>query len=250
MGSEVSRLRRIAGLAARLPLKLVPAGTVVPVLSGQLRGARWVVGTGTHGCWVGSYERLTREWVCRLLTPGKVAYDVGANAGFFTLLASRLVGVTGRVIAFEPAPANLLALRRHVELNAAINVEVIDAAVAEAPGSAVFEAAGSAAQGHLSDAGSLEVQVVQMDDLVGRAVIPTPDFLKIDVEGAELRVLEGARRVLSSGHPSIVLSAHGARLFGACKGFLLELGYRVVLVKDGTPDGDYLLVADGGKAGA
>lgn len=109
--------RSVLGRVLRAPLRLIPPGTVLPVLQGRLRGARWIVGAGTHGCWLGSYEYGKRRLFERLVRPGQVVWDVGANAGFYTLLASRLVGSTGSVVAIEPLPRNLSYLRRHLELN-------------------------------------------------------------------------------------------------------------------------------------
>lgn len=234
---------RLLATAVRLPLRLLPKGIIVNVLSGQLRGARWVVGAGTHGCWLGTYEGRTRELVCRLLRDGQVAFDIGANVGFFSLLASRLVGPGGSVYAFEPLPANLLALRRHVDLNDCKNVRIVDAAVSSRSGTERFMEAASPAMGGLSDGGCLEVRTLALDEGIETRRLPEPDFLKIDVEGAELRVLEGARALLARKHPSIVLSAHGWRLFEECRDLLRDSGYRCEVARDGSADGDYLLVA-------
>ena len=70
------------GKLVRLPLRLVPRTAVVPVLSGPLRGARWIVGAATHGSWLGTYEAAKQLLIERALKPGSVFYDVGANAGF------------------------------------------------------------------------------------------------------------------------------------------------------------------------
>jgi hypothetical protein len=110
------------GALGRRALGLVPRGTTVRIIQGRLRGARWVVGAGTHGCWLGSYEQAKQILMETLVQPGGVAYDIGANAGFFTLLFSRLVGESGSVVAFEPLPANLRFLRQHLAKNDVRNV--------------------------------------------------------------------------------------------------------------------------------
>jgi hypothetical protein len=97
----------VAGRALRLPLRLIPRSLVVPILQGPLRGARWIVGSATHGCWLGCYERAKQQGFVRILAPGQVVYDLGANVGFYTLLAARRVGPTGEVHAFEPGAENL-----------------------------------------------------------------------------------------------------------------------------------------------
>src|SRR5689334_1113570 len=99
--STLSR-QGILGRAARLPLRLIPSGARMPVLQGPLKGMRWTAGAHTHGCWLGSYELSKQQLFARTLKPGGVLYDIGANAGFYTLLGSRLLGPEGRVYAFEP----------------------------------------------------------------------------------------------------------------------------------------------------
>lgn len=241
-------LKSIVNAAIRLPLRAIPKGTVVPVLSGQLRGSRWVVGQGTNGCWLGTYEPLTRMWLSSMLGPGRVAFDVGANVGFFTLLASRLVGSSGSVVAFEPMPSNVAALRRHMELNQVRNVTIFEAAVSDHHGTARFSPSWNPSMGRLSEGGELEVEIVSLDDLVGGGTVPAPDLLKVDVEGAEMQVLLGGLRCLRENRPAIVLSAHSWCLFEECRALLVGLDYVLDIAKDGSEDGDYLVIARGQRA--
>ena len=80
------------GRLLRLPLRLIPKGMILPILQGRMRGKKWVVGAGEHGYWLGSYELEKRKAFERIITPGSVVYDIGANVGYFSLLASVLVG--------------------------------------------------------------------------------------------------------------------------------------------------------------
>jgi FkbM family methyltransferase len=86
----------------------------------------------------GSYEDDTGRVIAALVGPGDCAIDLGANIGYFTLLLARRVGPAGRVIAFEPAPATRLRLRRNLQLNAVANVEVREEAISDHDGQAVF----------------------------------------------------------------------------------------------------------------
>ena len=95
------------GMALRLPLRLIPRRAVVRILQGPLRGKRWIVGSSDHGCWLGSYEAAKLKKITELVRPGMVCWDVGANAGLYTLLFAELVGRAGRVFAFEPFLAML-----------------------------------------------------------------------------------------------------------------------------------------------
>src|SRR3989454_7017615 len=113
MGFNLSAVssRSVAGKFLRWPLRFVPRELAVPIRQGALRGKRWVVGSSTHGCWLGSYEYTKRKLFESYVIAGDVVYDIGANVGFYTLLASVLVGRGGQVVAIEPLPRNIAYLR-------------------------------------------------------------------------------------------------------------------------------------------
>ena len=131
------------------------------------------------------------------------AFDVGAHAGYFTLLLSRSVRSHGRVFAFEPEPTNIEHLRQHVRINGLTNVEIVEAAAADAGGSSRFDKTAASMMGHLSRDGSAQVQTVRLDDF------PTPDIIKMDIEGAETLALLGATRILSERHTQWFIELHG-----------------------------------------
>ena len=229
--------RTALGRLLRLPFRLIPTGMVVPVLQGKLRGSRWIVGSSNHGCWLGSYEFEKQQLFVEVVRPDDVVFDVGAHVGFYALLASELVVPNGEVCAFEPDPRNLSYLRRHVRLNHCGNVRIFAMAVGRKKSVSSFEEGRDSSQGHLSmNGGSLFVPVVSLDDLLADGKIPVPDCIKIDVEGAELEVLKGARFLLQSDHPSIFLATHGRQLHERCCEFLVELGYSLRPVKGKNVD--------------
>ncbi len=215
---------------ARLFLHLVPGNVQLPIVTGRLRGKRWVVGSGTHRFWLGVFEEELQQLFCQLVKPGSVFFDIGAHVGFFTLLASQLVTPSGKVFAFEPMPRNVRLLERHLRLNKLQNVTVVEAAVAEKIGTTLFAAGPSYAKGSMAHAtpdGAISVNTLALDDLVGKGEVPLPDFIKMDIEGAELLALKGARELLTKGHPTIFLSTHSAQLRAGCCAFLDSLGYYV-----------------------
>lgn len=211
--------------AIRAPLGLIPPTSIVRVLSGGLRGAKWIVGSGTHGCWIGTYERHLQGRFVNVVKPGNVVYDLGANVGFYTLLASRRVGPRGRVLAFEPFPRNVTFLRRHLELNGVTNVELHPEAVSDADGTARFEEAGGPSMGRLGAGGGIVVTTVRLDSLLARGDTPLPDVIKVDIEGAETQALEGARRLLGAARPVIFLALHGSAAHAQCRRILEEERY-------------------------
>lgn len=115
----------------RLPLKFIPKGRAVPILSGPSRGLKWVTGSGTHGCWLGTYERDRQQRLVEVLKPGECFLDIGANVGFYSLLASRIVGASGQVHSFEPFPRNVEYLKKHIGLNNLQNVTAYAVALSD-----------------------------------------------------------------------------------------------------------------------
>lgn len=215
---------------AKAPLRLVPPTTVTRVLRGRLRGARWVTGSSFHAYWLGTFETRKRLLFERTIEPGQVVFDIGANVGYYTLLASSLVREQGKVYAFEPLPENLSYLRQHLVLNHIHNVEVIDAAVADMPGTASFDPSPNRSMGHITAHGALRVPVVSLDDLIANEHLPHPDCLKIDVEGAEVRVLQGALGILRR-HPKIFLATHGNTLHNECIELLERMQYSIRILE-------------------
>lgn len=220
----------LIGKLLRLPLRLMPSRMDVPVVQGPLKGMRWTVGSSNHGCWLGSYEYEKQLCVQRLVTPGAVAYDVGAHVGFYTLLLSKLVGPSGSVYAFEPFPRNLSFLQHHVAKNGLQNVRVIEAAVSDSSGAVQFEAGPTSSMGHISGKGDLTVRSEQLDDVVEQRRIAAPDFIKIDVEGAEVAVLRGASKLLNDARPVVLLATHGEDVHAECLRILDYHHYGVEMI--------------------
>ena len=91
--------KTLYGKILRLPLRLIPKNMKLPILQGKLRGEKWIVGSSNHGCWLGSYEYKQRILFEKTIIRGSVIFDIGAHVGFYTLLASKLVGPKGKVFA-------------------------------------------------------------------------------------------------------------------------------------------------------
>src|SRR5689334_16841588 len=117
------------GWFLRLPLRMLPSAAIVTVRSGLNRGAKWIVGASTHACWLGHYETEKQAALSRILREGGQFWDVGANAGFYSLAAARIVGPKGRVLALEPLAENVLNITRHLMLNNVDNVVLVQAVV-------------------------------------------------------------------------------------------------------------------------
>jgi FkbM family methyltransferase len=218
--------RSFWGRVLRFPLRLIPPGATLRILQGPLKGKRWIVGSGVHGYWLGSYEYAKQKRFEEVVRANQVVFDIGAHVGFYTLLAAVLVGPQGRVVAFEPLPRNLIYLQAHLALNRVTNVTVIEAAVSDRQGVSLFDEGADGFTGHISTGTrGVEVPTVTLDELVWHGVVPRPDCIKIDTEGAEASVLAGAEQVLATYHPVVFLATHGGVLHEQCTEFLRRLGY-------------------------
>ncbi len=215
------------GKSLRLLLKLLPPDSVVVVFQGGLKGYKWIVGSGVHGYWLGSYEEEQQNLFIKLIKKGSVVYDIGAHVGFYTLLASKLVGDMGQVFSFEPLPRNVYYLKRHIQLNKRTNIRVFQAAVGDRSGALYFTEGNDSSTGHISENGQIAVKAFSIDDLVLTQQIPYPGFIKIDTEGAELSVLRGGEYVLREFKPIIFLSTHGDKIKQECINHLQKNNYKI-----------------------
>ncbi len=181
------------------------------------------------------YERMFS------ISVGDTIIDVGANIGVFTVKASKLVGPTGTVISFEPASKNFRLLEANIMRNHLSNVKPFEYAVSDSEGEASLYVDRASVRASLfSDQGDSEktprnieaiesVKTVSLDTLVESLKSDCIDVIKIDVEGAELAVLRGAKRTIAKHLPKIVLEWHpwGGPL-AEIHSFLSTSGYKVI----------------------
>lgn len=196
-------------------------------MQGALRGKRWIIGSSTHDCWLGCYEYDKQQLLITKVQEGSTFFDIGANVGFYTLLASVLAGARGHIYSFEPVRRNLNYLYRHLGLNNISNVSVFEVAVSDHSGTSSFDSGTGPSTGKISPNGEISVDVVSLDTLYAEGKISLPDCIKIDVEGAEYQVLNGALALLRRSHPIIFLAIHGDEERRACCALLQTLGYQL-----------------------
>jgi FkbM family methyltransferase len=214
------------GKLLRLPLQVVPKGAVLPIMSGPARGLKWVVGASIHGCWLGSYERTKQRRFAAAISPNDVVYDLGAQAGLYSLLASRLVGPQGAVYSFEPLPRNVRFLKEHIALNGITNIKIFELAISSTDGTARFADGASPLEGGLSERGRRDVRVARLDTLLSESQLRPPNAIKIDIEGGGLQACLGARKLLEIHKPVVFLAIDADSDYECCD-FLRTLGYRI-----------------------
>jgi len=204
---------------------IIPDDMVLPIPQGALKGKKWVVESGGLAYYLGSFETEKTRLFKNLIQKGNVVYDIGAHVGYFSLFLGELVGESGRVLAFEPNPFNVKYLRQHLDMNDINNVDVFEFALSDENGESFFINKKDTSTGCLSSHGIMRVETYTIDYLVDSGKIPPPDYIKIDVEGAELLVLKWARRTLEKYTPSIFLATHSPVLKDSCINFLKIIGY-------------------------
>lgn len=159
-----------------------------------------------------NFEQEERAFVLQFFKPGMVVLDVGAHHGLYTLLASRKVGTGGQVIAFEPSPRELRRLRWNLVLNRCRNVHLEPLAVSRTEGIAELHVCLGQETGCNSlrppavsePVRKVRVTTTTLDSYLRKNGITKVDFMKLDVEGAELEVLQGAIELLTALKPVIL----------------------------------------------
>jgi len=189
----------------------------------------------------GDVEPAVQEILAKRLGPGMVLYDLGANIGFFSLAAARIVGEDGHVFSFEPDPEVAERLRRNIERNNLSNVTVVEAGLWSSSGKMNFVAADTSSPDRGTgrfvggdSASGTPRPCVALDDFVAGA--RRPDAIKCDVEGAEIEALRGAERLLRANRPWILCETHSEFNSRSARELLREFGYSVESV-----DGNHIL---------
>lgn len=247
---RAARLARAAGLGSALRLVRDGADAALlrvhtPVLRAQFEGAQ-LRGFLRHRSFLagidrGDYEPTLRNLILASAGPGTLFVDAGAHVGFYSLLAAR---AGADVVALEPDPYNLAALRRNLH---GTRAEVLGSAVSDSIGAASFHLSSSTTGGSLVDRGDIEMtRSVSVETTTVDAVVEGRAFdtlvLKVDVEGAEPAVLAGAQRalrdppsavVIAEVHPN-ALAANGSNPDDVVAP-LRDAGYEILFVdQDGT----------------
>jgi FkbM family methyltransferase len=197
----------------------------------------------------GLIEEDETKFIKRILQPGMVFIDVGANMGYYSLIGAKMVGTTGQVHSFEPSPRMVDELKHNVNLNGFNNIHINNLALGNNKGVAQLSRyeAGKEVYGSISQRpfpgaqviGYDDVQVIKLDEYVKENGISQVDAIKMDVEGAELLVLKGARDLLKNYRPTIIFELATQHVIGfkyTCDDvldFLTGLGYDIYTLEYG-----------------
>jgi len=162
----------------------------VPPVSFKLKAYLKDANTGIYLSTTGSYEPMSSKLMVSLLSSGDTVIDVGANIGYFSHLASQVVGESGKIIAFEPDQSVIPLLYENIQLNNAKNITVETVALSDHTGEAYLQAETvHLGHAHLAQSGQ-PVKLVQLADYL-KANNLRPKLIKMDIEGAEVQALKG-----------------------------------------------------------
>lgn len=243
----IYRIRPLAGLIRGSLNRLAPHGlTVIEVAAGDLAGWHLKLDLQSEkDYWLGTYEPDLQAAIRELVKPGMVAYDVGANVGYISLLLARAVGPDGRVFAFEPLPENQERWQENIYLNdLAGRLQLTPAAVIDrthqvsffiGPSDDMGKAEGSAGRQTTQGSQSILVAGIALDDFVYADGHLAPQVVKIDVEGGEVLALPGMRRILNQARPLVLLELHGPQAAQVAWQELSAAGYQVSRMQAGFP---------------
>lgn len=194
-------------------------------------------------------EVVGRKVYERFFAPelGDNVVDAGAHIGTFTIRSARLVGPTGIVVAFEPNPQSFDLLKKNIALNQIKNILVVNSALGSNVGSGyllvpTLESEDTQVIGDYSMNSKL-VDIISLDVYCEHRV-PRVDFLKIDVEGSELRVLKGAVRTITKNRMRIVMEVHNRELLREVKHYLETKEYKMLLIKGSFSGLSYLYASN------
>ncbi len=239
--NDVAKVPVLGGILRRMGRKIMPPDQRVwtQVLHGPGKGL-WLelnprVGSDYSE---GRVEPSVQLALAGYLRAGMTFYDVGANIGFFTLLAARIVGDRGKVFSFEPDSAVAARLKRNVGKNGFANVTVVNAGVWSSSGAVEFIVSDSSSPDHgigrftiePGQKSSIPAQCISLDDFVANAA--RPDAIKCDVEGAEVEVLRGASSLLRDYRPWIVSELHSEENRAEVRRLLALCGYSLSDIDD------------------
>lgn len=237
----------LANVTRQTMNQLLPPGfSNVEITAGLLQGYRMFLDLHQEkDYWLGMYEVELQDAIRDFVKPGMIAYDVGANVGYITLMFARQVGANGHVFAFEPLPQNISRLRQNIEVNEMTErVTLYPWAVIDnshpvefwvGPSDDMGKVAGSAGRQNVLYQSPISVSGIALDAFVFQQGNLAPDVVKMDIEGGEVLALMGMRGILAEKKPLVFLELHGEECAQSAWNTFHQSGYTLTKMVCGYP---------------
>lgn len=227
-------------------------GVAKRILSGPLKDySLWFTMDTDNAYVLGNYESHVIPILKKYVQPGFAVYDCGAHQGYFAMTMGKMVGPEGHIHSFEALPSNYKVLEKNLKLNQVTNITAMHCAIGNADGTVQFSDSGNSFANTLVQTSSVfanhakvEVPIGRLDQLQKENNLPMPDFIKMDIEGAELEGLMGVSEILKKAKPFLHIATHDIHKPGvhqACIDLLTDLGY---IVAEEFPHQGHELMSD------
>lgn len=200
--------------------------------------------------WLGNYEQYFSELLASAVNPGDICFDIGGYRGFFSgVMAQQRAG---QVHVFEPLPSNVEQIRQMAALNPHLPIFIHQMALADVEGETEFAVMPEASMGKLHQSNfdksnlperKISVKLRTIDAMLEQGIVAAPKLIKIDVEGAEVLVLKGARGLIAKHRPTFFIEAHSHSLARQCVDILKPHDYSFRVLETGSYP-DYKLEPD------
>jgi FkbM family methyltransferase len=222
-------------------LRVIRISYTTKIKAGPLRGSYWHVKIPDSRYLLGIYEPEMADIIVKAVRDGKQFVDIGANAGYFSLLAHKYCHDNKTPISVEPMPENIKLLELHFKLNNIQNHTIEALAISDRSGSIQFSNAPNLAantykqESSMHQYDSIDVPTNTLSFIAEKYKLAENCLVKIDVEGAELDVLKGGADFITTYKPSILLATHNCHVPNVkedCLAFLQKIGYQTTPIAD------------------
>ena len=250
----LERLNQISFLPTKVShlLRWTLVGRDITLRRGVGKGLKFNSGDYNPDTALGTYEVPIQEAMQKHLKSGDVFYDIGANIGFFTTIGASLVSQSGQVYSFEPVPQNASALKHNIQINSFSNVDIVDKAVSKESGKGELLLGDYSGSHTLSTTdqssrpkkyqSKISVEIVSIDNLIDQQAIKPPSVVKIDVEGAELDVIEGMCETIQKFKPVLIYEIDDRKEDGLLlqekeiNKLINSFDYKIEVLRDAYPE--------------
>lgn len=214
------------------------------IKAGPLKGKRWTLFGGIRFL-RGTFEPKKTDALIKIFENQKgtkVFYDIGANIGFFSVLAAQCWEGQGKVFAFEPSPITHRFLKRNIAVSTYKNIAAYKLGVSSKAGNVYFDTTLGRGEQKVSESGNATIDIIKLDDWVDSNNAPLPTIVKIDVEYHEMEALKGMAQIIERAKPIMMIAVHTDDLHRQVAKLMTESGYSHTVISEDKGDTELLFI--------